>query len=63
MEIGSKEYVIATYGGDTEEYLEGKPDLDEKINELNKQIGLTCGFGELREILHEFGEGGINSEE
>ena len=29
-EIESKEYVISTYGGDTEEYLEAKLDLEER---------------------------------
>ena len=37
-EIESKEYVIAIYGEGTEEYLEAKLDLEDKKNELNKQI-------------------------
>ena len=44
-EIESKEYVIATYGEDSEEYLEEKLDLGERENELNKKIELSCGFG------------------
>ena len=50
-EIESKEYVIATYGEDTEEYSEAKLDLREKKSELNKKIELSCGFEELRTIF------------
>ena len=52
--VGSNEYVIATYGVDTDEYLEAKLDLEEKQNELNKKIELSCGFEELRTILNDF---------
>ena len=55
-EIESKEYVIAAYGEDTEEYLEAKLDLEEKKNELYKQIELSCGFEELRKFPNEFEE-------
>ena len=44
-EIESKEYVIDTYGEETEEYKEAKMDLEERKNELNKKIDLSCGFG------------------
>ena len=36
--------------------MEAKLDLEEKRNELDNQIGLSCGFEELREISNEFGE-------
>ena len=52
-EIEDKEYIIATYGEDAEEYMEAKLDLGEKGGELNKQIGLRCGFGELRTVLND----------
>ena len=51
-----KEYVIGTYGEETEEYKEAKMDLEEKKNELNRQIELSCGFGELRRSLDDFEE-------
>ena len=34
--------------------MEEKLDLEEKKNELNKQIELICGFGELSAILNDF---------
>ena len=49
-EMEDKEYVIDTYGEETEEYKEAKMDLQEKKNELNRQIELSCGFGELRSL-------------
>ena len=34
--------------------MEAKLDLEEKKKELNNQIELSCGFGELRTILNDF---------
>ena len=53
-----KEYVIGTYGEETEEteeYKEANMDIGEMKNELNSQIELSCGFGELRS-LYDFEE-------
>ena len=55
-EMGEKEYVIDTYGEETEEYKETKMDLEGKKNELNRQIALRSGFGELRRGLGDFEE-------
>ena len=45
-----------TYGGETEEYKEARMNWGGKENELNKQIGLSCGFEELRKNLDVFEE-------
>ena len=43
-------------GGETEEYREAEMDLEERKNELNRQIELSCGFEELRRKLEDFEE-------
>ena len=43
-EVESKEYVIDTYGEETEEYRGAEMDLEGRENELNRQIDLSCGF-------------------
>ena len=55
-EMEDREYVIDTYGEETEEYKEAKMDLGEKQNELYRQIELSCGFEELRRGLDDFEE-------
>jgi len=50
----NKEYEMDTYGEETEEYKESRTNWDERKNELNKQIELGCGFGELRKDLDVF---------
>ena len=57
-EIKSKEYVIDTYGEETEEYKEPKMDLGERGNESDSKIDLSCGFEELRRNLADFEEVG-----
>ena len=49
-EMGDKEYIIATYGEETAQYKEAKMDLVGTKNDLDKQIELSCGFGELRSL-------------
>ena len=37
--------------------MEAKLNLDDKKEELIMRIELSCGFGEFRTILNDFGEG------
>ena len=43
-----------TYGEENEEYKEARMNWGERKNELNKQIELNCGIGELRKHLDVF---------
>ena len=43
-EIESTAYAISTFGAYTEEYMASKLNLDEKKEELSKQIELSFGF-------------------
>ena len=49
-DIESTEYVIATYGGDTGGVFGTESGSGRQENDLLKQIGWSCGSGELRTI-------------
>ena len=51
-EIEWDEYTISTYGEATKEWKEAKINLEEKKQELSRQIELSMGFGELGGILN-----------
>ena len=53
--MGDREYVIGTYGEKRKD-IKKKMDLEEKKNELNRQVELSCGFEELRRGLDDFEE-------
>ena len=55
-EIEGGEYTISTYGEDTEEWEEANRNLEEKKQELSRQIELSLWLGGLREILNNFEE-------
>ena len=54
--IGISGYAISTFGENTEEWEEGKLNLEQKKDERSNQIELSVGFGELGSILNNFEE-------
>ena len=55
-EIEDKEWLMETYGEETEEYKEARMSWEERKKELDKQIELNEGYGELRRNLEVFEE-------